>query len=88
MNMSGQLHTLTALSLAAPRTHWTGGWVATKASLDVVQRENNPFHIPARNRTLVIYAVAWPLYCLSNRSEENHGCIWPINMFDADQHYS
>jgi hypothetical protein len=37
--MSGQLHALTALPLErAPGTHWIGGWVSHRASLDDVEK--------------------------------------------------
>jgi hypothetical protein len=41
MEVSGQLHTPAALPSRgrAPDTHWIGGWVGTRASLDTVTRK-------------------------------------------------
>jgi hypothetical protein len=43
MEVSGQLHALAALTPGrAPGTHWIGGWMGLKASLDVVGKKKNP----------------------------------------------
>jgi len=47
--VSGELHALTPLTLD---THWTGGWVGPRVSLDTVAKSKNLF--PVGNQTLVI----------------------------------
>jgi hypothetical protein len=61
--VSGQLHASAALPLGerALGTHWIGGWVEPRASLDDVEKrkyltlpelELRPFGRPARNQSL------------------------------------
>jgi hypothetical protein len=58
MEVSGQLHALTALpGERAPGTHWIGGWVGPRVSLDTWRREE-PYN--AGNRTQAFQPVAIP----------------------------
>jgi hypothetical protein len=43
MEVNGQLHTLAALTLRKDpqSTYWTGGWVGSNASLEVVEKRKN-----------------------------------------------
>jgi hypothetical protein len=70
---SGQLHAPTALT---PGTHWTGGWVGPRDSLDDVKKrkfltlpglELRPLGCPAYSQSL--YRLHYPvslLYCTEN----------------------
>jgi len=50
MEVSSQLHAVVALPLEKrPSTPWTGGWVGSRAGLDMVAKRQNPFLVPARN---------------------------------------
>jgi len=39
-------------------THWTGGWVYPRASLDTVAKRKIPFHAPAKNQTPLVHPKA------------------------------
>jgi len=60
MEVSGQLHALAALPLGKEQlvSHWIGGWMGPRASLDMVAKRKNPFPAPAGNQTLVIQPLA------------------------------
>jgi hypothetical protein len=60
MEVSGQLHILTALlpEEKVPGIQWIKGWVGHRASLDMVAKRKNPFPAPAGNQTLVMQPIA------------------------------
>jgi len=35
----------------ASSTHWIGGWVGTRADMDMAIKRKDPFHDPAGNQT-------------------------------------
>jgi hypothetical protein len=49
----------------SPLTHWTGGWVGPRASLDLVAKRKKSHHCPTGNWTLVVHLIAQSLYWLS-----------------------
>jgi hypothetical protein len=46
MEVSGQLHTVGTVypGKKPPVTHWIGGWVGPRASLDIVEKNLLPLH--------------------------------------------
>jgi hypothetical protein len=46
MDVSGQLHPPAALTSGKepPGTHWIGGWVSSRAGLDMVSKRKIPSH--------------------------------------------
>jgi len=54
MEMSGQIHALTALTLAKNRgTQQIGGWVGPRASLICFREEKNLLPLPGCKRQLI-----------------------------------
>jgi hypothetical protein len=57
MEVSGQLHTPTALLLGrSPGTYWVGGWMGPRASLDAVDKRKI---LPFQDQTLAVQPVAY-----------------------------
>jgi len=79
MEMNGQLHALAALpSGRAPGTHWIGGWVGPRVSLDAVvkrkfpapARTQNPYH-PTHSPVLYHWAILAPTKSSNNKNSSS-----------------
>jgi hypothetical protein len=67
MEVGGQLHAPAALppGVRTPGTHYTGGWMGSRAGLDAVAKRKVPIPAPAGKWTPVVQPIAQSLYWLS-----------------------
>jgi len=71
MEVSGQLHGLAALTWRKrPGTHWIGGWVGPRASMNAVAGRNIP--ASAGNGTPVVQILVQILYWLSYSGSQSY----------------